>query len=189
MKLLPNSAYYIEVNDESGKSEVENYVKVGEIVRKDYWYPQRADNAPYSDMHENSFTAYVGMVQNKTGKSAMAATVEGLENKEKLTVNYETWGNLTKTNTSALGVKIEYQRADGTYSDSTFYTISNFNYNLVTPFGSKKQADYIVNMGGKNGSYEINLKKNAPSDWTGRIILTYQIQDAGEGATAKFIIR
>lgn len=189
MELLPHSAYYIEVNDESGKSEVENYAEVGSIVRKDYWYPMRADNAPYSDMHENSFIAHVGMADNATGKSAIAVTVDDLLNKDSLTVNYETWGNLTKTDTSALGVKIEYQRADGTYSDSTFYTVSDFNYNLVTPFGSEKQADYIVSMGGENGKYVINLKDNAPADWTGRVILTYQIQDAGMGATAKFIVR
>ena len=61
---------------------------------------------------------------------------------------------------------------------------------MLLPLGSKTRAENTVSLGDKGkGSYFVNLKETAPADWTGRIIVTYMIKDAGNGATAKFMLR
>lgn len=188
MTLKPNSAYYIEVNDPAGKTDTDDYAKVGEIVRKDYWYPDRGDNKPYADMHENSFTAHVGMADNATGKSAMSVTLDDMKQYAGLNVKYETWGNAVRSDESVIGVRVDYRLEDGSYAAGKLYTVGNFNYNLITPFGSKTAASEVVSMGDLSGTYDISFA-DAPANWDGRIMLTYMIKDAGEGATTKFIIR
>lgn len=186
MTLKPNSAYYIEVNDPNGKSDTDDYVTVGDIARKDYWYYERGDNFPYADIHENSFTAHVGMAGKETGKSAVAVTLDDMKNKNGLTVSFETWGNPIAGDSSALGVRVDYCKEDGTYQAGKLYAIGAFAANPETPF-DHSAASSVVSMG-TDGSYTLDFT-DQPSDWNGRIRLTYLIQDAGKGATAKFIVR
>ena len=188
MALKPHSAYYIELNDVTGKSDTDDYVDLGSIVRRDYWYPDRGDNKPFADIHENSLTAHVGMVNNAEGKSAMALTLDDMKQYGGLQVNYETWGDPVRSDGSVIGLRVDYRKADGTYQAGNLYTVGNFNYNLVTPFGSKTEAKSVVSMGDLSGQYNISFA-DAPADWDGRIVITYMIKDAGAGATTKFIIR
>lgn len=103
-------------------------------------------------------------------------------------MNYETWGDPVRSDGSVIGLRVDYRKADGTYQAGNLYTVGNFNYNLVTPFGSKTEAKSVVSMGDLSGQYNISFA-DAPADWDGRIVITYMIKDAGAGATTKFIIR
>ena len=188
MTLKPNAAYYVEMNDVSGKSDTDELVRLGKIVRRDYWYPERGDNLPYADPHENSMTAHVGMVNNAEGKSAMSVTLDGMQQYGGMKVNYETWGNPVRSDGSVIGLRVDYRKQDGSWQAGNLYTVGDFNFDLVTPFGSKSAAKGVVSMGGMNGQYEISFA-DAPADWDGRIAVTYMIKDAGAGATAKFILR
>lgn len=188
MTLKPNAAYYVEMNDVSGKSDTDEFVRLGKIVRRDYWYPERGDNLPYADLHENSMTAHVGMVNNAEGKSAMSVMLDGMQQYGGMKVNYETWGNPVRSDGSVIGLRVDYRKQDGSWQAGNLYTVGDFNFDLVTPFGSKSVAKGVVSMGGMNGQYEIFFA-DAPADWDGRIAVTYMIKDAGAGATAKFILR
>lgn len=188
MTLKPNAAYYVEMNDVSGKSDTDEFVRLGKIVRRDYWYPERGDNLPYADLHENSMTAHVGMVNNAEGKSAMSVMLDGMQQYGGMKVNYETWGNPVRSDGSVIGLRVDYRKQDGSWQAGNLYTVGDFNFDLVTPFGSKSVAKGVVSMGGMNGQYEISFA-DAPADWDGRIAVTYMIKDAGAGATAKFILR
>ena len=188
MTLKPNSAYYIEVNGLNGTSDLDDYASVGKIVRKDYWYPERGDGLPYADMHENSFTAHVGMADREIGKSAMAVTIDGMKQSKGLSLRYESWGTLTGGDDRVLGVKIDYRKADGSWQAGKLYALEGFRGNAVAPLGSKTAASEVVSMGNLCGEYEIGFA-DAPADWDGRIAISYLIKDAGKGATAKFILR
>jgi hypothetical protein len=156
-------------------------------VRKDYYYPKRGDNTPYSDIHLNSLTAHVAMNGNETGKTAMSVTVEGLENTEKLKLAYEVWGEPVKSDTAALGVKVDYHTAAG-YTKSVYYHYKDFAFDMLLPFGTSA-ASMAVSMGDAlAGTQEIALIENAPAEWDGRIMVSYLCQDAGKNTTAKFII-
>ena len=128
------------------------------------------------------------MANNLTGESAISAIIDVDENANNLSLSYEGFGNFIKTNTSSLGVKIDYLTNDG-YKNSTYYTIANNNYNFALPFGNRSVAEKIVNMGdSETGNYTIKLKENAPSAWNGIITMTYIIKDVGIGSTLNMTI-
>lgn len=183
LNLNGNMAYYIEVNDNTNQSEIEKERSIGTILKKEYYYKDRGSKYPYSDLHNNSLTATLSMANNLTGESAISTIIDVDENVNKLSLIYEGFGNFIKTNTSSLGVKIDYLTNDG-YKNSTYYTVANNNYNFALPFGNRSVAEKTVNMGDDvNGSYIIKLKENAPSDWNGIITMTYIIKDVGIGST------
>lgn len=70
LELKPDAAYYIEIDNADGTPaahETDNPLRE-HIVRKDYWYPSRGDNTPYSDIHENSLCSVVSMNGNASGQ-------------------------------------------------------------------------------------------------------------------------
>lgn len=187
--LKNNAALYVEVNSRDKASDTDvlsgyrpNY------LRKDYYYPQRGDNTPYSDIHLNSMTAHVGMNGNATGKTAMSVTLTDLKDVETLALKYDFWGSPVKSEGSALGVKVDYHTAAG-YVKSAYYYYGDFSYDMELPFGKGGAADTAASLGtAASGTFDIALSDGAPDGWDGRIMVSYLCKDAGETATAKFII-
>jgi hypothetical protein len=188
LSLEGNTGYYIEVNDMGGKSEIEQSRSIGTILKKEYYYYERGDKKPYADLHNNSLTAIVGMGNGMNGKSAVSAIIDTKKTVDGFNVKFSNTGKFVKTAESTLGIKVDYQTKSG-YSDSVLYSVGGCGYDFVLPFGGKSLSSKIINMSDKyNGSYQIDLKGNAPEDWTGIINITYIIKDMGYGATEKFII-
>ncbi|MGN1099979.1 MAG: hypothetical protein ACI4S9_06505, partial [Christensenellales bacterium] len=185
-----NSVYYIEINDAKAKSDTEIMRPLSNnVVKKEYWYPKRGDNTPYSDIHENSLTAHLSMNNNVSGASAMSVIMDDMQGVGTLKVGYETWGTFKRTDTSALGIKVDYQTSDG-YTKSVYYYYDDYGYDVILPFGTKRTADLSESFGsGTEGEFEIALEENAPEGWTGRICVNYLIKDSGSTSTAKFIIK
>lgn len=187
LNLKPNAAYYIQATDETGKSEMEDYAKIGAIARKDYWYPSRGDGKPYAEFNENSLTAHLGMLENATGATAVCSTIDVDGTVEKLKIDYTTMNAAKATADAAVGVKIDYATAGG--SKSVYLPVKDFA-DVMLPFGAKTAADETLTMGGaESGTFIFELKKNAPNGWNGRISVSFVMKDAGSGATAKFILR
>lgn len=188
MELSPNSVYYIEANSLETKTDLDQYKNIGSIVKRNYWYPERADNLPYSEVQESSLTAHVGMANNETGKSAVCLTMDDMDVNPKITLNYENWGNVSNSANASMGVRIDYQDASGEYVKSVLYNALNMTGNIAIPFGTKKAADKVINLLYEKGKLDINLLDQAPADWTGRVDITYLVSDAGKTATSKYII-
>lgn len=188
LKLKPNAAYYIEINNADGTQasyEVDSNLKEN-IVRKDYYYPNRGDNTPYTEIHENSMTAMVSMNNNATGKSAACVTLDDMIDNSQLVIDYTTYGDIQNTANASMGVKIDFMTEQG-YVKSVYYNIGEMDRDMVLPFGTKASATEVKSLGAiGSGSCNINLTEIAPVGWTGRIIVSYLIQDAGTGATAQF---
>ena len=191
LNLLPNGVYYIEVNAADGTLtdlDYDNPLRE-HIVRKDYYYPQRGDNTPYAEIHENSLTAYLAMNGNAAGTSAAGVTLAGMKSFDALTLDYETWGTLTAGAESALGVKVDFETAAG-YTKSVYYSLQGLEMDLALPFGAKAMSGSHSVLGNPGrGSAQLNLSGAAPSDWTGRIVVSYLIQNAGSDATARLSLR
>ena len=61
---------------------------------------------------------------------------------------------------------------------------------LALPFGAKAMSGSHSVLGNPGrGSAQLNLSGAAPSDWTGRIVVSYLIQNAGSDATARLSLR
>ena len=188
LSLQENAVYYIEINAADGTLtdlDFDNTLREN-IVRKDYYYPQRGNGTPYSEIHENSLTAYVAMNGNAEGTSAASVTLKDMDAVETLTLDYETWGELTAGEGAALGVKLDFQTEQG-YTESVYYSLDGFQTDIALPFGSKKLSTSSETLGASgSGSVTIGLRGLAPEGWTGRLVVSYLIQNAGAGAIAKF---
>ncbi len=185
VELMPNAVCYVEVNDAAGTPTDTAYNALQtHIVRKDYWYPERGDNTPYSDIHERSLLGYVSMNDNATGQSAVSVQLDDMQNKT-LKLDWNVWGNPVASEAATLGVKVDYRTANG-YTTSVFYSLEGLQADVALPFGNKGLSTSQKTLTGADGTETIVLSEFAPADWTGRIAVSYVIANAGNGATASF---
>ena len=184
--LKPNAVYYVEINKAGEESVLENSL-YGNIVRKDYWYPQRGDNTPYSDIYERDFSAWLSMNNNDSGSSAVSVTLDGMSDKT-LDISYNTFGNFVGGENSALGFKIYFQTESGA-GKTVYWSFDGYSKDVVIPFGNKGVSDEAISLGSLgSGKVNVNLSSLAPDGWTGRINVSYVISNCGKGATATFKI-
>lgn len=181
-------AYYIEFNTQSGNCELDNYKDIGRIVKKEYYYPDRDDNLPYSDIYNANLNAYIGMANHDVGESGAAIILDELIQTKELTFNYECWGGTPVSDKATLGVRIDYHTGEG-FAKSVFLSVNDFDGEFDVPFGTEKAPNETISMGSSlNGSYSFALKQNAPKDWDGMVEISYLIKNAGAGTTAKFSV-
>lgn len=182
-------ALYVEFNTEFNGNELDEKANVGKLLKKEYYYADRGDNMAYTDIHNNSLTAYAGMVNHATGESGVAVILGDMKKHETLSFSYEVWGGATASQNASLGVRVDYHTVDG-FVKSVWLPIDGFEKGLIAPFGTEKAADKILSLGGGNkGTYSFALAENAPEAWDGIVEISYLIKDAGVGATAKFTVR
>lgn len=181
--LKPNAVYYVEINKTGANQTLQNNF-YSNTVRKDFWYPERGDNTPYSDIYERDFSAWVSMNDNEEGKSAVSITLDDMNDKT-LNVFYNTFGDFKQNENSALGFKIHFQTQDGD-GKTVYYSFDGFNSEVLLPFGDKGVKESVSLGKLDDGSVAINLSTLAPIGWTGRINLSYLIANCGSGATASF---
>ena len=188
--LEPDATVYVELNDAAGTlSDTEYSQDFGDFVRTDYWYPERRDDAPYSDFHQRSLTAYMGMADNAKGKTASSVMMKNLK-KNGFTMNYEVYGNPVTDPAASLGFRINYQNARGEWTNSVFYYIDGFSAEEPLPFFNGADAGDKVSLGYrlKDKRY-VDVAEGAPTDWNGTVRISFVMKDCGSGATAKFMIR
>ena len=105
-------------------------------------------------------------------------------------MNYEVYGNPVSSKDATLGFRIDYKTASGEWSNSTFYYIDGFSKNIGLPFFDGKEAMNKKSIGyNLKGEYTLDVKTVAPQDWTGEIRISYVMQNCGNGATAKFMVK
>lgn len=182
-----NAACYIEIDDGSGISELDEDSNLhSHIVRKDYYYEERADLMPYSDLYENSFDVSLGMLDHNDGKTAIMVTLDDMNEFGELKLDYNLYGDFkTSGNNKAIGVRIDYHTEEG-YTESVDYYWRNYkNGFYYSGWGTGEAAANSKSFGNaQNGSYTIPLMQNAPSGWDGRIQITYYLVDAGNNTSA-----
>ena len=182
--VAPNGLAYVEVSDGTGKSMIEENVSVGKIARKEYWYPQRGDNFPYSDFHDNSAVGYAGMASEANGQTACAVTLDSVS--DKIKVDFEACGTPKKqSGSSMLGVRVDYQTASG-YTKSVFYSVGGVDGNTAIPFGTQKAADKVISVNSNKGAFTMDIKGEAPSGFSKRVIISFVAKDSGKGSGARF---
>ncbi len=189
IKLPGNSACYIEIGDATDSSELDTISNLeSHIVRKDYYYEERADLMPYADMHENSFNTSLGMLDHETGKTAIMVTLDDMNEFGNLLLNYNVFGNLSSEQAQkAVGVRIDYHTPNG-YEKSCDYYWRNYKGGFAySGWGTGDSADSSRSFGNTTqGSYTIPLMQNSPIGWDGRIQVTYYMANAGENISATF---
>ena len=189
LKIPGNGAIYLELDDGNGISDLDKVSNLeSHIVRKDYYYEERADLMPYSDMYENSFSTSLGMLDNEKGKTAIMITLDDMNEFNALQLDYSVFGNLLGADKNkALGVRIDYHTANGYENSHDYYWRNYKNGFSYSGWGTGESAESTRSFGNaEHGVYTIPLMQNAPNGWDGRIQLTYYMVNAGANISAIF---
>lgn len=177
---------YIEVDDNSGFSELDS-VSIGEIVRTHHYYPFRgAQN--YAQFDRDTWIARLGMGSETWADSLVGATVTDLPTT--LNVTTEVIGTLAALDVnSVLGIRIDYE-VSGSYTKGVMFHNGLYNSSryAVMPWGTKRKPDQDVHVSSFS-SFQIKPADYAPSGWSGRAIISFDMQNSGVNTRAKFTIR
>lgn len=185
LKLPGNSAFYIEYDDGTGLNEldIESNLK-DNIVRKDYYYEERADLMPYSDIYEQGFNVTLGSLNHATGKTAVSIVLDGMNEHATLNSVWRLSNALSGTN-SGLGVRVDYHALEGYIRSESFYVGNASTDFIYSGWGTGTAVDNKTQMiSNSNFNYTIPLAAKAPLGWDGRIKLTFYLTDVGANVVA-----
>lgn len=189
LKIPGNAAMYIELDDGDGQSVLDTKSNLKEhIVRKDYYYEERADRTPYADIYENGFDISLGMWDNESGKTALMVTLDDMAQFNSLGIDYNIYGAKTGAGSDkALGVRVDYHTVGGYTSSASYYWRNyggGFTYRGWGTGEAVQGRTFPVQ--GDKGTFDFPLATNAPAGWDGRIQITYFMADCGKEASAVF---
>ena len=188
LKIPGNSAFYIEINDESGLGERDVVSNLeSHILKKTYYYEDRASMMPYADIYEDGYSVALGMLNNQTGKTAICVTMDKMNEFTGVQMKWDVFAKQTITGTT--GVRVDFHTSEG-YAYSKTYYIGVGNGFTYKGFGTGEDANALAKMA-SNGKfdYTINLVNDAPSGWDGKIQMTYFMQDAGVNTAASVVCK
>jgi hypothetical protein len=177
-----NGTIYFQVDDGSGHSELTPN-PVARVINVNHYYWSRTTDA-YSDFDPHTWIARQGMGNNLWADQEVGVTAEQLP--PALTFNTQVDGTLIHNDQNSCAcVRIDYM-VNGAYAKSVLF---HGPYEKGTdpyhgdrddpfPFGTKKQADQVVAVPNL-AHFQVNLSQYAPSNWSGRVQITYLFQNVG----------
>lgn len=182
-KIPGKGTIYIELKKTGAVPELDQAGSVGRIIRNDNYYQNRTQNS-YADFDDMTSTILIGMGENDKARSLLGLTYSKIN--DKVHVSGKLRGTLQKVDAdSSFGVRVDYQTSSG-YVKSVLYTssITSDSRNSIFPWGTKKRPDLMIKV--KNiMSFDMDIKKNAPSGWNGNTILSFDMQNTGKWTEAK----
>jgi hypothetical protein len=177
-----NGTIYFQVDDGSGLSAL-TPKHVARVINVNHYYRSRTTDA-YSDFDPRTWIARQGMGSNRSADQEVGVTAERLP----ATLNFQAQvdGTLVHEDSNSCAcVRIDYL-VHGAYTKSVLfhgpYGKSADPYrggrNNPFPFGTKKQADQVVAVSNL-AHFQVNLSRYVPSNWSGRVQITYIFQNVG----------
>ncbi len=154
----------------------------GRIVRELHDYSNR-DSAAYADFDRNTWTVRLGLAGDKRGVARAGFTADGLS--ESMVVETVVGGRLgSGIRGMGLEMRVDYQTKTG-YTSSVVYhgplgkrsDLFQSGSKSSMPWGTKKAAD-AVNTVKDFSHFTAAIKQDAPVGWTGRVQVSFALQDA-----------
>lgn len=184
-QIPPKAIVYLKLFDGSNQSELEKRT-VATVVQTKNWYYDRG-NTHYAYFNPQTWYARLGMGSGKDEAQALVGAI--LEDiPTKLRVNVETEGEIKIINSTALGVRVDYQDIEGKYQYSTFYHDKIYQTtDEAFPWGTKRSPDELIEVDDLS-NFIIDVVAKAPEDFRGRIILSFIMQNTGKNTSANIKI-
>jgi len=183
---------YLEADDDSGLSDLAPN-PVAQVVRTLHFYPDRAQTA-YADFDRSTWIARLGMGSEASATATVGVTAEGLP--PVLTVSAQTDGGLTRHDpNSLLAVRLDYQVGDAYTHGVLFHgklpaigDLYDARPSAPMPWGTRRPPDAAVRVA-DFGHFTVTPRAHAPAGWTGRVQITFLMQNTGPGTRAKIVLR
>lgn len=178
---------YLELSDGLAVTNQTIAEPAAKLIRTNRYFPDRAKNN-YAEFEAGTWTVRLGMGPEDTAASVIGLTLEDLP--QALAISFAVEGQPQQlTENSILGLRIDYQATDEYSSSVLFHNgLYNTGRNEPLPWGTMRQADQVIDVG------DLSLLKISPADyaplnWSGRVILTFMMQDTGSNTRARVTIQ
>ena len=161
-------------------------IRLGTIVRTHQWFPNRSNKAAYALFDPKTWTVRLSSNQEATGWALVGIEVENMN--DVLKVDGIAKGSMLKRNSnSTLNIRVDYQDTEGKYIKSTLYHAGLYSADRKTllPWGTQRQPDEVIEVDNIN-DFSIDIASHAPSNFSGRIILSFDMLAVGAGAKQNF---
>lgn len=183
-ELPAKGVIFLKLTDGSTISELKSNAAAKDI-RTYHWFSDRG-NSNYADFDRSTWIARLGMGSEKdTGISQIG--VEMINVPASLRITAEIFGNPQFIDdNSLLGYRFDFINNSGKYVKSILYHggIYNANSNANLPWAKGGQADAIHSINIKNA--KINIAKIIPANFSGKLMLSFLLQNTGRNSGVKF---
>ncbi len=168
----------------NSKSRINEYLPNADIIRKYHYYSDRSSNS-YAEFHKPDWSVWLGMGNKADSRALVGIGLENCADEYKCIISLS--DNIAKSTEAYLGVRIDY-RVENEYIKSVEYNIfENENIKTNIPWGGKNTSDKTNIV--EEESFVVNIKKDAPENWNGEVILSFDMQNAGVGSEAIIKLR
>ena len=178
---------YLEVSDDSGLSELARVETVGDIIRVNRYFPDRSkDN--YAEFDRPTWIVRLGMGSQDYADSRIGIVLEDVPSV--LALMFLTEGSPRQLDAnSLLGLRLDFAVGERFTKSVLLHSgLHNVERDSVEPWGTKRQPDQVVEVADLS-NMRLEPAQYAPHDWSGRLILTFVMQNTGAGTRAKISIR
>ena len=177
----------LEVTDGSGLSELTAAPYVGDIIRVNRYFPDRSQDN-HAEFDRSTWITRLGTGSHDLADSRVGVTVEGLP--DALRVSFATDGPLQQLDqNSVLGLRLDFE-SEGDYSKGVLLHGGLYSAarQAHVPWGTGRPADQVVELGSLE-DFRLSPAMYAPPDWSGRLIITFMMQNTGAQTRAKVMVR
>ena len=161
-------------------------VKLGAIVHTHQWFPKRTNDASYALFDPKTWTLRLSSNKETSGRALVGIEVERLPNFVKVAGVGD--GNVQRINAnSTMNIRLDYQNKEGQYCYSVLYHGGLYSTVRTTtmPWGTKKKPDTIIQVEDFN-NFIINVAEHKPENYSGRILISFEMQNVGAGVKQNF---
>lgn len=177
---------YLELNDGTPAIDQSSFNPPAKLIRTNRYFPDHSKKN-YAEFDPKTWTVRLGMGPEQEGDSEIGLTIEGIPSK--LNISFVPDGKMQMLDAnSILALRVDYKAADQ-YTNSVLFHggLYNQSRSAAVPWGTKRQADQIVKVDNL-GHLQLAVASYAPNNWTGRVILTFLMQNTGQDTRVKVTI-
>lgn len=177
--------------DATGKSLLEP-ASIGTYVRSRWWFFDRTADS-YADYDPRTCIARLGMGGRDFGVAQIGVVLD--HPAARLTVQVRRQGELTRKDSNSLfGVRVDYQTEEG-WKRSLLWEDGTYNPSRTSTLpwgkgGATVDKSFAMSaLAHTDGAFFMDIARNAPPGWNGRILLTPILQNEGAGVQTRLIFR
>ncbi|MBR1789972.1 MAG: hypothetical protein IJ762_12465 [Bacteroidaceae bacterium] len=169
-----------------GAAQLFPQVKLGRIVRTHQWFPRRTNTAAYAQFDPKTWTARLSSNNEANGWALVGIEAESVPNY--LSVEGLRAGSVQKRNVnSTLNIRLDYQDKNGEYVNSVLYHggVYSDERSTLLPWGTKRKPDEVIRVETLN-DFTIDVASHKPANFSGRLIISFEMQSVGSGVKQNF---
>ena len=178
---------YLEISDGSGASGSASVAGIGDIIRAHRYFPDRSQDN-YAEFDRSTWIARLGMGSQDKADSRVGVLFEGVP--DLVNVSFVTEGSLQQLDeNSLLGLRIDYAVGDD-YERSVLWHggLHDANHKARMPWGTERGPEQVVEVQDLS-DIQLSPAQYAPEGWSGRLIMTFMMQNTGAQTRAKVFVR